>query len=434
MSTNISIAKRIAGNLPVAHSNVLFDYQRTAETVSRTVFKANGSTFTTRFDIPKGVSRRQDARSVFDQAFLKSPKECWHGPLREELRVADLYSGCGGLSLGAREACIAVGRSFTSVLAADSDPNSRNVYTKNFSPQIFHGDDIWKLLTGNIGNRLNSQENLLKKRIGRIDVLLAGPPCQGHSDLNNYTRRDDERNHLYERVARFAEVAMPAHLIVENVPTVIHGKDRSLDRTLKRLEELNYKIASQIVNLELIGVPQSRKRHVVVASLSKQISIDNVIKRNSVSRHRSLKWAIGDLEQEEPIDIFRTPSVLNRTNLRRIDYLMDNDKYDLPNHLRPVCHQDEHSYVSMYGRLHYDKPAQTITSGFGSPGQGRYIHPTQRRTLLPHEAARLQFFPDSFDFSSVSLRTALANMIGNAVPMLLTYVLCLELLIHAVLI
>jgi DNA (cytosine-5)-methyltransferase 1 len=434
MSTNISVNEGTAGTGSVTDPHLSFEYQRNSETVSRTVFGANGSAFTTRLDLPKGVSRRQDARSMFDQAFLKSGKGCWHRPLRGEMRVADLYSGCGGLSLGAREACIAFGRNFKSVLAVDKDKDSRNVYTNNFSPQVFHDEDIWKLLTGEIGKRLNSGEKSLAKRIGRIDVLLAGPPCQGHSDLNNYTRRDDKRNHLYERVARFAEVATPSHLIIENVPTVIHGKDKSLDRTLNRLRELNYNVSSQVVNLELLGVPQRRKRHVVIASLKKPISIDSVIARNSVSKERSLKWAISDLEQEEAVGIFRTPSVLHRTNLQRIDYLMENDIYDLPNHLRPICHQDEHSYVSMYGRLHYDKPAQTITSGFGSPGQGRYIHPTQRRTLLPHEAARVQFFPDSFDFSSVTLRTALANMLGNAVPMLLAYVFCLEFLSNAYLI
>jgi len=83
----------------------------------------------------------------------------------------------------------------------------------------------------------------------------------------------------------------------------------------------------------------------------------------------------------------------------------------------------------MYGRLSYDLPAATITGGFGSPGQGRFIHPTQRRTLTPHEAARLQFFPDWFKFSDVATRTALAKMIGNAVPMKLSYAFCLELLL-----
>jgi DNA (cytosine-5)-methyltransferase 1 len=82
----------------------------------------------------------------------------------------------------------------------------------------------------------------------------------------------------------------------------------------------------------------------------------------------------------------------------------------------------------MYGRLRYDRPSQTITSGFTSPGQGRFIHPSQQRTLTPHEAARLQFFPDFFDFSASKKRGDLAKMIGNAVPMKLSYMLCLELL------
>lgn len=80
----------------------------------------------------------------------------------------------------------------------------------------------------------------------------------------------------------------------------------------------------------------------------------------------------------------------------------------------------------MYGRLRYDAPAQTITGGFVSPGQGRFVHPSQERTLTPHEAARLQFFPDFFDFSAAQTRTGLAQMIGNAVPMTLAYVFCLE--------
>ena len=73
----------------------------------------------------------------------------------------------------------------------------------------------------------------------------------------------------------------------------------------------------------------------------------------------------------------------------------------------------------MYGRLRWDQPAQTITTGFGSMGQGRYVHPARRRTITPHEAARLQTFPDTFDFGDVTSRKALAKMIGNAVPPLL---------------
>jgi DNA (cytosine-5)-methyltransferase 1 len=195
-----------------------------------------------------------------------------------------LFSGCGGLSLGAREACVALGRKFKPALAVDHDEDSLEVYKRNFHPELIHNGDIWKLLTGEIGQSLCSVEKELAKRIGAIDVLLAGPPCQGHSDLNNHTRRNDKRNNLYERVARFAEVAAPSHIIIENVPTVIHGRDNSLERTMKRLRELRYQVSSQVVSLALLGVPQRRRRHVVVASLEEQISIASMIQKHRVLR------------------------------------------------------------------------------------------------------------------------------------------------------
>jgi DNA (cytosine-5)-methyltransferase 1 len=120
---------------------------------------------------------------------------------------------------------------------------------------------------------------------------------------------------------------------------------------------------------------------------------------------------------------------MTQENQRRVKYLFRKDVHDLPNRLRPPCHRDkDHSYVSMYGRMHWDKPAQTITGGFGSMGQGRFVHPTRPRTLTAHEAARLQGFPDFFDFSSVKGVTALREMIGNAVPPQLTALLVSQLL------
>lgn len=101
-----------------------------------------------------------------------------------------------------------------------------------------------------------------------------------------------------------------------------------------------------------------------------------------------------------------TPSQPTIVNRRRIEWLFQNDKHNLPNPERPLCHRDDHSYLSMYGRLWWDKPAQTITSGFGCMGQGRFVHPLRPRTLAPHEAARLQFLPDFLDVSAIDRRGA----------------------------
>ncbi len=132
---------------------------------------------------------------------------------------------------------------------------------------------------------------------------------------------------------------------------------------------------------------------------------------------RDIAWAIDDLQHIDGRTLFDTAAVPTPDNERRINWLFDNEAHNLPNAERPVCHRnDDHSYGSMYGRLFWDQPAQTITSGFGSMGQGRFVHPRSRRTITPHEAARLQFLPDSMDFSSVDTRVGLATMIGNAAP------------------
>jgi DNA mismatch endonuclease Vsr len=116
---------------------------------------------------------------------------------------------------------------------------------------------------------------------------------------------------------------------------------------------------------------------------------------------------------------FDSASTPNADNVSRIKWLFEHRKHDLPNALRPDCHHSEHSYVSMYGRLDWDEPAQTVTTGFGSMGQGRYVHPARRRTLTPHEAARLQMIPDFWNFGAVRKRGSLATLIGNAVPPIL---------------
>ena len=269
------------------------------------------------------------------------------------------------------------------------------------------------------GSAQRSAEKRLRDAADGVRLLLAGPPCQGHSALNNHTRHDDDRNQLYLTVARVAELVAPNAVIVENVRGV--GRDRrgAVERCTQALERLGYIVRPRLLDLHRLGVAQRRVRHVLVATRDTPFDFEEL---PNVSG-RTVAWAIGDLEGIDGCTLFDTASVPTPENQRRIDYLFEQDVDDLPNSRRPVCHRSDHSYVSMYGRLRWNEPAQTITTGFGSMGQGRFVHPLSRRTLTPHEAARLQFFPDFVDFSLVETRSELATMIGNAVPPILVIAL-----------
>jgi DNA (cytosine-5)-methyltransferase 1 len=348
-------------------------------------------------------------------------------PDGRKVRVVDMFSGCGGLSLGLWEAARAVGRSFESAAAFDSDETALGIYEENFNPAKTYSNDVRRLFPANFQLRLTADEQAIRKRTGRVDFLLAGPPCQGFTALNN-TRSlgNDRRNHLYARVARLAQVLEPDHVIIENLNSVRRETERVVDRTVHELERLGYEVYEATVPLVAIGVAQRRRRNVVVATTA-AIDLDAVIKEFTV-KTRDLRWAIGDLAHAGSEGTFDTPSEASNDNVRRMQYLRDHDVFNLPNSRRPDCHRDgDHTYNSMYGRLRWDKPTQTITSGYGSMGQGRYVHPNGRRTLTPHEAARIQFFPDWFDFGHRT-RSGYAQAIGNAVPMKLSYVLGLWLL------
>jgi DNA (cytosine-5)-methyltransferase 1 len=334
--------------------------------------------------------------------------------------IVDLFAGCGGMTLGALEGATRADREARLALAVDNEPVALEVLkaTLDESDDRFSTADLEQTVAGVYESVRDDERGLFGPASGAA-LLLAGPPCQGHSSLNNNTRHDDPRNELYLVIARAAKIIRPRVVIAENVRAV--GRDRrgAMETCAAAIEELGYEVTSQAVNLHEIGVPQTRVRHVLVATEGKRFEW----KLPSVPG-RTLKWAIEDLLDVEPRSPLDTPSKPNEDNRKRIDWLFDHDEDDLPNHERPECHRDgEHSYVSMYGRLRWDAPAQTITSGFGSMGQGRYVHPLRRRTLTAHEAARLQFLPDFVDFSGVTRRSELTTIIGNVAPPRLTIVL-----------
>ena len=259
------------------------------------------------------------------------------------------------------------------------------------------------------------------RRLDGVDLVVAGPPCQGHSDLNNHTRRADPRNALFLQVARFVELTKPGAVVIENVPGVARDRSGVLQTAMRHLEGLGYFVTAEVLTATDFGAPQRRRRHMTVARLDRPVPMD-LITSSLLAPSTTVDDVIGDLAPLYGHGTFDTSARHSAENRRRIAYLFDHDLYNLPDSERPDCHRLRvHSYKSVYGRMAGDEPAPTITSGFGSTGQGRFVHPHLPRTLTPHEAARLQGFPDWFSFDECDGRRALQEMIGNAVPAQLGY-------------
>lgn len=378
------------------------------------------------------VRREDDLNSLADLAYLRGerPKASPERDARE-IRVVDLFSGCGAMSLGVREACDALNLRFTPLGACENDPQALQVFSENFlTPSIPPVDlsGISSLIEG----PSTPLEVAMQDWFTSVDCVVAGPPCQGHSNLNNHTRRTDPKNALYMKVARFARLFSPRFIMIENVPAVVKDTGNVVGRTTSELTRMGYRVVADVVNLTRLGVPQTRRRHLLVAArddLKDRVPSLQDFTARYARPTRTVQWAIEDLLSRNAVSAFDTASGMKPITKRRVDYLFEHDLNDLPDRQRPDCHKTkEHTYTSVYGRMSWDAPAPTITRGFGTMGQGRFIHPLEPRTLTPHEAARLQLIPDSFVFGDFLSRKSLNGLIGNAVPPRLSYLVALEIL------
>ena len=351
------------------------------------------------------------------------------------LRVADLFCGCGGFALGVSRAADAVGIKTNYVLAADSDLIALRLFEQNLQPMQQLAENLWPLLDFQLLRDLNGTVKLLRdpsllhpalrSLVGNLDIVIGGPPCQGHSNSNNSTRRNDPRNLLY-LVPLVVAIATGARaVIIENVPGVARDRVARVTVLARQLAlSCGYRCDEAVLDGLSIGLPQTRKRHIFMASKDGQPDLRRAVNALSVPA-RGLEFAIKDLSRRVNTTPFDTTAKTSDENLRRIDYLFEEDLYDLPNKVRPDCHKNGTTYKSVYGRLQWDLPSGTITTGFLSPGRGRYIHPEDRRGLTPHEGARIQGIPDNFSFAlppDKQFNSIYSKLIGNAVPPQIGYV------------
>lgn len=369
------------------------------------------------------------------QAILKGLKPLLvdGSPQHHELRVADLFCGSGGFTSGLRLAADALGIKLKVRFAVDTDVEALATYRTNHQPDATSSHSVMDLVDAQIHERGGHWhfyyppevlDPIIEPFVGAVDLVVAGPPCQGHSNLNNHTRREDPRNALYPMAAAVAIALGAPAVLIENVPAVLRDRFQSVEITKALLSDSGWANTDAVLSAAKIGWPQTRKRHFLAALQQNEPVELGLVESTLASETRTVGWAIGDLLEVDQSHFLDQPSRLSEENEARIKFLFDNDAYTLPNHIRPLKHQDGHTYPSSYGRMSWDAPAGTITTGFMTPGRGRFIHPLLPRALTAHEAARIQGFPDSYvfgDSNAPPARALLAKWIGDAVPAPLGY-------------
>ena len=365
------------------------------------------SNFESTIFAPIGSTERVEQvelRDAWDQAVLTGavPETIARNGRAKDFRYVDLFAGCGGLSYGVQQAAYATGFNPVSEFAADIDAHALEIYRQNINVKSC---EVMDLADGQVSFG------------GGAQLLIGGPPCQGHSNLNNHTRRLDERDELYLEMPRFAVAHDIPLVAIENVPAIVSSYKSIIDRARSIFDEHKYRVDEVILDASKLGVAQTRKRHFMFASRIKLPDIRAIV-AELATEPRPLEWAIGDL-RELGTSSMDQGADLSETNRHRIREMFENDWYQMPDHLRPPSHRNGHSYSAVYGRMWWDKPASTITTRFVTPGCGRFIHPLEQRTLTLHEGARVQGFPDDFDFlvpNQQPVRQRLTRAIGNAVP------------------
>lgn len=319
----------------------------------------------------------------------------------------DAFSGTGGLSLGL------VNAGLHPIYAFDLDELACKTYQKNLEGPVEYRSI----------HTLNRQS--IVACFGVPDVVVGGPPCQGFSTQRRGSPID-KRNDLVTSYFHFALSLKPRVIVMENVPGVLGTRGRShMISILGLLYKHGYDSVAGIVDAAWFGVPQHRRRALVVAwdpARAKPFAFEELKK---VDRVRTVRDAIGDLPSP-PMDFTEHPKFQNHArvrmsgkNLERIGYVpQGGGRLDIPEHLWLPCHRNTgHRHLDVYGRLSWDEPAGTITAMFDNFTRGRFAHPGEDRNITNREGARLQSFPDDYVF--VGPKKDVARQIGNAVPPLM---------------
>ncbi len=324
--------------------------------------------------------------------------------------VVDLFCGVGGLTHGLQLAGLNV------VAGIDFEESCRYAYEQN-NNAIFIKRDI-TTVTANEIDELFPQNT--------VKILAGCAPCQPFSKYTKRYRKEGYQDEKWRLLYYFGNIIAGVHpeiIAMENVPE-LRSTDVFFDFTNK-LNELNYHVWSSVVFCPDYGVPQNRKRLVLLASNLGNIRL--IQPTHQPNEYVTVRDVIGQLPeiqagQTDIDDPLHTSTRLNNKNIRRIQASVPGGTWrDWPEELQLKCHKKDSgtSYPSVYGRMEWDKPSPTITTQFYGYGNGRFGHPEQNRAISLREGAILQSFPRDYEFinegTSMNKR-GLGTQIGNAVP------------------
>jgi DNA (cytosine-5)-methyltransferase 1 len=356
-----------------------------------------------------------------------------------DLVAVELFAGAGGLSLGLEKA------GFRVVLANEIEQDFASSFASNHPNTKVLDCDIRKI---------DFQKEIKQIKVNKVDLVSGGPPCQGFSTVGSKNQLD-HRNSLFYEYLRAVYELQPSYVLFENVSGFQKLYGGIAFRTLlQELSCLGYETTTGIIDASDFGLPQIRKRTIIIGwkkTLS-PVSLPEPTHGDSFSLFPKLdkltiQDAISDLPPlesggtanfyaNEPQNSFQKLVRENCNHLTehncanygaRMQQILSmipqgGSVLDLPEWLRPKDY-----FHNTYARLVSDRPAPTITRNFGTPSSSRCIHPTQNRALSTREGARLQGFPDSYQF--IGSKSSKNLQIGNAVPPILAEVVAKQIII-----
>ena len=332
------------------------------------------------------------------------------GPL-PRIEVVDLFCGTGGLSYGMKRSGLHI------VSGYDIDSTCRYAYETNNEAEFYYKD---------IRDVKGEEVKLLYSKKS-IRVLAGCAPCQPFSSYAHTNKRKDPNKYdlLYE-FGRLVKEVQPDIVTMENVPSILTFSLKPVfPDFVNTLKEEGYSVSFQVVFCPDYGIPQTRKRLVLLASHLGAISL--IERTNTPENYKTVGDTIRDLQPIEaggtsPTDPLHRCRSLSSTNLLRINKTPYGGSWkDWPEELVLKCHRKESgkSFGSVYGRMKWEEPSPTITTECTGIGNGRFGHPEQNRAISIREAALLQTFPVTYRFfeneSKISIVDA-SRYIGNAVP------------------